>query len=302
LPTICEKREKDKPFTVVTRCQRSIRSSVFIAGVALFSGENVTLSFIPAKPNTGIRFRRIDLPSSPEVVASIDNLIKTPRTTIIGSNGVVVQCVEHVLSALFAHKIDNIVIELDKCEPPIRDGSAKDFFDILSQAEIITEEEEISQFYLNKPIYLSEEGAQIIALPSKSLKCSYLLDYKGHPLLGECFYEFDGEKDDYRKEVASSRTFATLKEVESLVEAGLIKGISHDYGLVIDGDQVLNPEGLRFSNEMARHKVLDFLGDISLAEKEVVAHYISIRGGHALNARLTKKLHTMIKEQIDDSN
>lgn len=302
MPTICEKREIDTPFTVVNRRQRSIGKCVSVAGQSLFSGEQVTLSFLPAKPNTGIRFRRMDLPTKSEVGASIDNLIATPRTTIIGKNGVVMQCVEHLLSAVFAHRIDNIVIELDKSEPPIRDGSAKDFFDILTQAEIITEEEEISQFYLNKPIYLSEGDAQIIALPSKSLKCSYVLNYKGHPLLGESFYEFDRSKDDYRKEVASCRTFATLKEVESLVEAGLIKGMSHDYGVVIDGDQVLNPEGLRFSNEMARHKVLDFLGDISLVEKEVVAHYISIRGGHALNARLAKKLHTMIKEQIDDSN
>ncbi len=302
MPTTCEKREIDTPFTVVTRRQRSIGSSVTIGGTALFSGEKVTLSFIPAPANTGIKFRRVDLADKPEVVASIDNLIATPRTTIIGYNGVVIQCVEHVLSALFAHKIDNIIIELDKSEPPIRDGSAKDFFDILAQAQITTEEEQISQFYLNKPIYLSEGDAQIIALPSNSLKCSYLLAYEGHPLLGECFYEFDEENDDYRREVASCRTFATLQEVEALVAAGVIKGTSYEYGVVIDGNHVLNPEGLRFSNEMARHKVLDFLGDISLAENKVVAHFISIRGGHALNARLTKKLHTMIKEQIDDSN
>ena len=302
MPTICEKREIDTPFTVVTRRQRSIGSSVSVVGAALFSGEKVTLSFIPAKPNTGIRFRRVDLAGKPEVFASIDNLKGTPRTTIIESNGVVIQCVEHVLSALFAHKIDNIIIELDKSEPPIIDGSAKDFFDILTKAEIISEEEEISKFYLNRPVYLCEGNAQIIALPSKILKCSYLLAYEGHPLLGECFYEFDEGKDDYRKEVASSRTFATLEEAEALVGAGVIKGICHEYGVVIDGDRVLNPEGLRFSNEMARHKVLDFLGDISLAGREVVAHYISIRGGHALNTRLCKKLYTMIKEQIDVSN
>lgn len=296
LPTYREKRENKTEFALKSRCQRTISKKISISGVGLFLGEKVSMTFVPAEVGTGIVFKRVDLPEQPTVEACVKNLKATPRCTIIGVEDVTIQCVEHVLSALFSCKVDNLIIELDKPELPIFDGSAKFVIEMLQEVGVIEQNQIIDEYFLQKPIYVSSDEMSLIAIPSSKLKYSYTLSYPNHPLLDSQFHSFAFSEERYCQEIAPCRTFAPLNEVEDLIAKQMIKHTSLSTGIILDGDKAICAEGLRFSNEMARHKLLDLIGDLALVGRVVIAHFISIRSGHFINTVLARKLYEKIRE------
>lgn len=278
------------------RKQRTLSSQITFSGVGLFSGVQVNMKLIPAKEGTGIVFKRVDLPQNPIIPAHVDYILDTPRCTILGNKErVVVQSVEHILSALSAFNIDNLIIELDGPEVPVGDGSALAFVNLLEKSRVEEQNETKQDRYLNSPVYWSDGKVHIVAIPAKELQFSYTLTYPGHPLLNSQFYSFVMNTRSYIEEIAPCRTFSLYEEIVSLLDKGIIKGGNLSNGVVIKGEEVLNPEGLRFSDEMVRHKILDLIGDISLMGERVVAHYIAIRSGHFANGQLAKTILACLK-------
>lgn len=287
--------QTEEVFLLKKRSQYTICNKVSISGKGLFSGSEVTMTLLPAEENTGIVFQRVDLPLSPKIKATSENVLSTNRTTVIGKNSATVTCVEHLLSVFYAYNIDNVLVQLDAGEPPVMDGSGKDFTTLVESAGKEDQEAKKNQYALHKPQYMQSEDTTIIALPSSSLKFSYTLSYKDQPLLESQYMHFDFESLDYKSEIAPCRTFALAEEVKFLVAANFIKNMSEDYGLVIDGETLLYEKSLHYPNEMARHKILDMMGDFALGE-EVIAHFIAVKSGHAMNVAFTKLLRKLIKE------
>lgn len=278
------------------RKQRTINKEITFSGVGLFSGAQVNMKLIPVKEGSGIVFKRVDLPGHPTIRAHVDSILDTPRCTILANKEkVVIQSVEHILSALSAFNIDNLVIELDGAEVPVGDGSALAFVNLL-QKDGVEEQNGITQdHYLRSPVYWSDGKVHIVAIPAKQLQFSYTLSYPEHPLLHSQFYSFVMDKERYIEEIAPCRTFSLYEEILPLLDKGIIKGGNLSNGVVIKGGEVLNPDGLRFSDEMVRHKILDLIGDISLMGVRVVAHYIAIRSGHFANGQLAKTILACLK-------
>ena len=259
------------------------------SGKGLFSGVAVQIHLVPTSEGEGIVFQRVDLPGSPTIPAHVDFVYETPRCTILKKGEATVQSVEHLLSALRAFEIDNVRIQIDGPELPSGDGSALCFVHLLQKGGVKTQEETICYYQLQEPLFWSEKGAQLIALPSKETRFSYTLSYPGHPLLQAQFYTFAMSGKNYVEEIASCRTFSLYEEVVPLLEKGVIKGGSLENGVVIRGKEVLNVEGPRFADtEMARHKILDLIGDISLIGFQLVAHFVAIRTGHYANTQFSK--------------
>ncbi|MCH9621241.1 MAG: UDP-3-O-acyl-N-acetylglucosamine deacetylase [Chlamydiia bacterium] len=278
-------------FTTKTRNQFTIGKNISFEGVGVFTGKHVTMTFYPAKPGFGVQFKRLDLPNKPLISADASNLKGTSRCTILENNNMQILCVEHVLSALYAFNIDNLLIEIDGMEPPMLDGSSLDYSMGIEKAKISVQDAQVEDFYLQEPCYIDDGRAQLIALPSQDLRFSYTLSYPNHPLLSAQFYSCEFSVNHYISQVAPCRTFILYDVVKSLIDQGLIKSDSLSHGVVIDGDKVLNKEGLRFSNEMARHKVLDMMGDLFLAKKRVIAHFVGVLSGHGLNTLMAKQLY-----------
>lgn len=279
------------------RNQQTIEKSVELVGKGLFTGADMTMRFHPAPEGFGIRFKRIDLPNQPVIPASIDYIIGTPRCTIIGRDGCVIQSVEHVLSALKAFEIDNLLIELSGPEVPVGDGSAIAFVELLRTVEKLKQKGFVEPYAITDPIYWSGNGVYLVALPSKEFRISYTLSYPNHPLINSQFYSYVFDSETYAEEIAPSRTFSLYEEILPLLENGVIKGGSLENGVVIRGKEVLNPGGLRFPDEMVRHKILDLIGDFSLIGTPIFAHIVAIRSGHYSNTCLAKEIADLIKKE-----
>ena len=289
-----EKKSESEFFLSKERRQNTIKRAVSISGVGLFSGEKVCLRLVPAKANTGIRFKRVDLGNNCYVRASLNNVVSTNRTTVIAENRVYIQCVEHLLSALGARKIDNIEIEIDHCEPPIGNGSSIHFLNMIQEAEVEELEVKTRKWYLKRPIYIEKGDQRIVGIPAETLKYSYTLSYSNEPLLDAQYYSFDSDKGDYFNEIAGAKTFALLREVKALVAGNVINSSSLDHGLVIDQGKIVNNQSLLFPNEMARHKILDMIGDFQLIGKDIVGHFIGTKSGHELNILFGKQMLSKI--------
>ncbi len=242
----------------------------------------------------GIYFKRIDLPGAPLLKATLDQVIQTPRTTILGNGEYKIILVEHLLAVLFAYGIKSAMIELDQEELPVGDGSALMIVEAIERAGY--ELGVRSWRNLNQKEYVMDARQTLLAFPSDQFSMDYILDYSNEPLLCQrAEFLFDLEK--FKTEIAPCRTFAKKEEVDALRAHGLLKSNSLDHGIVIDGSSVLNPEGLRFENEMARHKILDLIGDLALADLDLSMHNVAIRSGHQMNIALAKRLKTSLEEK-----
>lgn len=273
--------------------QRSLRQPVSFSGKGLFSGTPVDLTICPAPANHGICFQRLDCPSSSLLRASLEAVRSTPRCTVLGNKDFCIQTVEHLLSALRAFHIDNALILLTGQEVPIGDGSALPFIEMIKEAGIEELSEKREFFTLSEPVFFSQDDVHFAAIPSSEFRISYTLHYPFSPLIRSQFYSFAGDEDAYEKEIAPARTFCLYEEIASLMEKGLLKGSGPETlesVVVVAEDRVLNPEGLRFTDEMVRHKVLDLFGDLSLMEVPVLAHILAIRSGHSTNVAFAKLL------------
>ncbi len=276
--------------------QRSILRDVSISGKSLHTGEEVHLTLKPAPINHGIVFQRLDLFGKPELKPSVEFVTDLVRSTTIASGHAKVHTVEHVLSALNGCGIDNVLIEMDASEPPILDGSAKHFVNLIQQAEPVEQEAEREYFELEEPVSVTRGGSSIIALPHDGFRvtCTSTDDRGIHTQ----HLSLDIDPESYIAQVAPARTFTIYEDIEELLKLGKIKGGSLDSAIVIKGDKILSKEPLRFKDEFVRHKILDIVGDIVLVGMPVKAHFIAVRPGHALNAELSKVLQRKLLAKI----
>ena len=299
--------------------QQTLKTAVSFEGNSLHTGENVQVNLLPSDVNTGIVFVRTDLENF-EIPALARFVQRTNRQTIIQNGEASVGTIEHLMASLYALGIDNVRVELNGSEIPILDGSAAPLVDLLNEAGIEQQSEEKNYYVLEEPFtFTDEDGSEIMALPSENFEVSALIDY-GSSVLGPQHAHLDS-MTNFRDEIASARTFSFLRELEPLLDAGLIKGGDLNNAIVyVDQDiapstldklkkafgrddidvtnrGTLNNIELRFSNEAARHKLLDVIGDIALLGRPLKARLIATKPGHGVNAEFTKALATKIKRE-----
>ncbi|MEN8830737.1 MAG: bifunctional UDP-3-O-[3-hydroxymyristoyl] N-acetylglucosamine deacetylase/3-hydroxyacyl-ACP dehydratase [Lentimonas sp.] len=275
--------------------QRTILREVSIKGKSLHTGEEVNLTIKPAAVNHGIVFKRTDIYGKPELKPMIELVEDLVRSTTIADGHAKVHTVEHVLSALNGCGVDNVLIEMDASEPPILDGSAKHFVNLIQQAEPVEQDAEREYYVLDEPISVTRGGSSIIALPHDGFRitCTSTDDRGIHTQ----HLSLDVDPETYVAQIAPARTFTIYEDIEELLKLGKIKGGSLDSAIVIKGDKIVSKEPLRFKDEFVRHKMLDIIGDIVLAGMPIKAHIVGVRPGHALNAELSKVLRKKILEK-----
>ncbi len=275
--------------------QRTLSRPVTIKGNALHTGEAVTLTLKPAPANHGVVFKRVDLGGAPEVQPRVDHVTDLVRATTIQTGHVKIHTVEHVLSALSGCGIDNVLVEMNASEPPIMDGSARPYANLIVEGEPVEQDKEREYFALDAPVSVTRGNSSIIALPHDGLKISCTsADDRG---IHTQHLSLSIDPDTYVSQVAPARTFTIYEDIEELLKLGKIRGGSLDSAIVIKGDKVLSKEPLRFKDEFVRHKILDIIGDISLLGMPLKAHIVATRPGHALNAELTKALFDRLQER-----
>ncbi|MSU45939.1 MAG: bifunctional UDP-3-O-[3-hydroxymyristoyl] N-acetylglucosamine deacetylase/3-hydroxyacyl-ACP dehydratase [Lacunisphaera sp.] len=269
--------------------QRTLLREVSIKGNALHTGDAVHLTLKPAPANHGIVFRRVDLHGHPELKPRVDLVTDLVRATTIQQGHAKIHTVEHVLSALSGCGIDNVVIAMDASEPPILDGSAREFVKLIQQGEPVEQDAEREYFALTEPVSVSRGNSSIIALPFDGLKISCTsADDRG---IHTQHLSLVLDPEVYVTQVAAARTFTIYEDIEELLKLGKIKGGSLDSAIVLKGDKIISKEPLRFADEFVRHKILDIIGDITLLGLPLKAHIVATRPGHALNAELIKQLY-----------
>jgi len=278
--------------------QKTIRKSVSISGMGLFTAEKAILTIHPADLDTGLIFHRSDLPEETSLVATLQNVVSTPRCTILGNKHFTIHTVEHVLAALSAFGIDNARLELSGPEVPIMDGSSGAFVEAILEAGIAEQEKEKTIYALKAPISWSKGDVHLIALPSSEYRVSYTLHFPNSTAFQSQYFSSKIDADTFTEEIGPCRTFCLYEEILPFIEQGLIKGGDMNNAIIIKEDKVLNPEGLRFSDEMVRHKILDLVGDFSLIPFAFKAHIIAIRSGHASNIAFAGELYNQIKMEM----
>jgi UDP-3-O-[3-hydroxymyristoyl] N-acetylglucosamine deacetylase / 3-hydroxyacyl-[acyl-carrier-protein] dehydratase len=300
--------------------QRTIKTPITVSGVGLHSGQEVNITFLPAPEDHGFKFRRIDLEGKPMVDADIYNVVDTSRGTSIEENGVRIQTVEHTLAALSGLEIDNVLIDIDRQETPILDGSSKQYIDALLKAGIVEQNAEKKYFELTQNITYTDpqKKVEIIAIPSDEFRISVMIDYESNVLSTQNAYL--NTISDFKDNISSCRTFSFLHELEYLVNNNLIKGGDLNNAIVfvnrVISDEelkrlagifkrekvavlkegILNNLELRYPNEPARHKLLDIVGDLALVGVPLKAHIIANRPGHHSNVEFAKKIRHFIRQ------
>ena len=274
--------------------QRTLSHPVTLKGSALHTGDAVTLTLRPAAVNHGVVFRRIDLPGAPEIQPRVDHVTDLVRATTIQSGHAKIHTVEHVLSALSGCQVDNVVVEMNASEPPIMDGSARPYVNLILEGEPVEQDKEREYFTLDAPVSVSKGNSSLIALPYDGLKISCTsADDRG---IHTQHLSITIDPETYIAQIAPARTFTIYEDIEELLKLGKIRGGSLDCAVVIKGDKIISKEPLRFKDEFVRHKILDIIGDISLLGTPLKAHIVATRPGHAINAELTKALFERQKE------
>jgi UDP-3-O-[3-hydroxymyristoyl] N-acetylglucosamine deacetylase / 3-hydroxyacyl-[acyl-carrier-protein] dehydratase len=271
--------------------QKTLKKSARVQGVGLHTGVEATLTMLPAPANSGIRFARKDLPGSPTVIASVEHVKETQRGTTLQ-----VHTVEHVLAALAGAGVDNCLVELEGPEPPILDGSSREFSQAIDSAGTEKLSAKRNVFAPEAPIFYSNGQSSIVILPSDKLSISCSIHFPNQALENQ-HLSLDLADGVFAKELAPARTFCFYEEVKPLMDAGLIKGGSLECAVVIKGNEILSKEALRFRDEFVRHKMLDILGDITLLGQPIQGHIIAVRPGHASNVALTKQLLAIVKKK-----
>ncbi len=275
--------------------QRTLSRPVTIKGNALHTGEAVTLTLKPAPANHGVVFKRVDLSGSPEVQPRVDHITDLVRATTIQTGHVKIHTVEHVLSALSGCGVDNVLVEMNASEPPIMDGSARPYANLIVEGEPVEQDRDREYYVLDAPVSVTKGNSSIIAIPHDGLKISCTsADDRG---IHTQHLSLSIDPDTYVSQIAPARTFTIYEDIEELLKLGKIRGGSLDSAIVIKGDKVLSKEPLRFKDEFVRHKILDIIGDISLLGMPLKAHIVATRPGHALNAELTKALFERMQER-----
>jgi UDP-3-O-[3-hydroxymyristoyl] N-acetylglucosamine deacetylase/3-hydroxyacyl-[acyl-carrier-protein] dehydratase len=260
-----------------------------LEGTSLHTGQKVTLTIKPAPEGHGFKFRRIDLPDKPFIDADVGRVEKVERATTLASGSVRVHTVEHVLSALTGMNVDNALIEMDANEPPIGDGSARPFVDLIRKAGVEEQDSRRKTWEIREPIHFDDkDGSHITIVPYRGFRVS--VTNLSH--LGKFTQYFSSEvtPELYESEIAPARTFTFYEDIKPLLDQGLIKGGSLENAVVIRDEEILSKEPMRFENEFARHKALDLIGDLALSGKRITGHVIAVAPGHGPNTQMAGML------------
>lgn len=249
----------------------------------------------PAEVGKGFVFRRVDLYGKPEIIPLSSNVTELVRSTTISNGNAKVHTIEHVLSALAGCGVDNAIIELDASEPPILDGSARPFVNLVLEAEPVEQDKEREYYQLPEPLSVTSGNRSMIALPYDGFRitCTSADDRGSHVQ----HLSIDLDPETFVAQIAPARTFTVYEDIEELLKLGKIRGGSLDSAIVIKGDKILSKEPLRFEDEFVRHKILDIVGDLALLGKPLKAHIIAVRPGHSLNSDLTGKIAERMKSK-----
>ena len=276
--------------------QQTLNRPASFSGIGLHSGNRVNMTILPAPANSGVRFRRVDLEGSPEIEARVENVAETTRSTTLARGNVKIHTVEHVLAALAGYGIDNAVIELDSNEPPIADGSSREFCKIIQAAGIVPQAEKRESYLPTEPIEL-ETGESVMTLfPDEGFKITCTSADK----MGRFtqFYSTEITPKSWERELSHARTFCFYEEIEHLIKNNLIKGGSLENAVVIRDDAVLTTEPLRYPEEFVRHKMLDIVGDLSLLGRPVRGHLIAVRPSHAANCEMVRQIFAQMTKPL----
>lgn len=281
--------------------QRTIGRDAKISGISLHLGMESCLTFKPAAPDSGVVFERTDLPGSPRIKADIASAIGgVARRTSVGSQEVIMHTIEHVMATLAGLQIDNVIIEGNAPEPPAMDGSALPFVEILKDAGIVDQNVPRRELQLTEPLSVRSEDKELVIIPDGSCRVNYAFKLDSPVLLTQ-LVSLEINEDSFASEIAPARTFCFQHEVEALKAQGLGKGGSSDNVVVIDNDGIPDHPP-RLEDEMARHKILDLIGDLYLLGSIPNSRIIGIKSGHDLNVRLIRKIAESHQKNLRISN
>ncbi len=276
----------------------TIKNRVSCSGIGLHTGCRSRIIFHPAPGGTGIVFLKKSSKKIRYIKASVYYVVSTELATTVGSNGDFIGTVEHLLAAVRGLNIDNLFIEVQGDEIPILDGSSKVFVELIESSGFCYCDTPKKKFMLKKKIVWGDIKRWIKAYPATGFKVDYIIDF-AHPMIGQQRYSYNHSRYEFKQQIAPARTFGFLKDVCRLKEMGLALGGSLDNAVVFDENKILNPEGLRFVDEPVRHKILDFMGDLSLIGGCLEGYFQVYCSGHAFNASFVKYLLNYRSEYLD---
>ncbi|MCF8054542.1 MAG: UDP-3-O-acyl-N-acetylglucosamine deacetylase [Deltaproteobacteria bacterium] len=268
--------------------QHTLAKEITLKSIGLHTGRKISMKVLPADADAGITFIRKNGENSFATKSAYDAVTATTLATTIGADGASVSTVEHLMSAFFGLGIDNAVVELTGPEVPIMDGSAQEFVALLKSVGLATQTRK-KFLVVTAPVSVEEGDGSATLLPSDRFELTYSIDF-AHPSIGKQSYHVIFSQENYEKEIAPARTFGFLHDVERLQAVGLALGGSLANAVVLDENKVINKEGLRFSNEFVRHKILDAIGDLSLLGTPIQGHLVAHKSGHRLNNLLLREL------------
>lgn len=286
-------RRKARPQDAAT-LQSTLSAAIAVNGVGLHSGEMIYMTLRPASADTGVIFRRTDLETNEisitDIPAIYSHVVDTMMSTVIGNEaGTRVGTIEHLMAAVSAMQIDNLIIEISGAEVPVLDGSSVIFVEKIRQAGIVSLKAPRKAIRILKPVIVEDGLKRAALLPGEGFRLGFEIEFE-NPVIGRQAIEADLYDDFFSDDILHARTFGFFKDVEALQAAGLARGASLDNAVVIDGESILNEDGLRYENEFVRHKVLDAVGDLSLSGAPLIGCYEGVRSGHAMNNLVLRAL------------
>ena len=271
--------------------QRTLKKAISATGVGLHNGEKVTLTLRPAAADTGIVFKRVDLPQPNEILATPNAVHDTRLCSALETNGARVATVEHIMSALAGLGVDNVYIEVDASEIPIMDGSSGPFVYLIQEAGVVEQAAAKKFIRIKKTVEVIDGDKWVRFEPYHGFKIDFTINFN-HPVFENSGSQvkIDFAEDSYIKEISRARTFGFMHEVEYLRSNGLARGGSLDNAIVLDEYRVINADGLRYDDEFAKHKVLDAIGDLYMLGHPILGAFYAYKSGHALNNQLLRAL------------
>ena len=271
--------------------QRTLKNSIRATGVGLHTGEKVTLTLRPAAPNTGVVFHRSDLDPAVSIMAAAENVGDTRLSTTLVRDGVRVSTVEHLLSAVAGLGIDNLHVDVDAPEVPIMDGSAGPFVFLLQSAGLKEQNAPKKFIRVKRTVEIHDHDKWVRFDPYEGFKVGFCIDFE-HPMFtsGSQRAELDFSSTSFVREVSRARTFGFMRDIEALRANQLALGGSLDNAIVLDDFKILNEDGLRYENELVKHKILDVVGDLYLLGHSLIGAFTGHKSGHALNNQLIREL------------
>jgi UDP-3-O-[3-hydroxymyristoyl] N-acetylglucosamine deacetylase / 3-hydroxyacyl-[acyl-carrier-protein] dehydratase len=271
--------------------QHTLAGQATLEGTSLHTGQKVSLTLKPAPEGHGFKFRRVDLPDQPFIVADVEKVQTVERATTLAEGSVKVHTVEHVISALTGMGVDNALIEMDANEPPIGDGSSRPFVELIKKVGIVAQAAPRKVWEIREPLHLETGDGTILSIvPCKTFKVS--VTNVGPEGRFTQYFSSEITPSIYEKEICAARTFVYYEDVKPLLDKGLIKGGSLESAVVIRGNEIMSKEAMRFTNEFARHKALDLIGDLMLSGIRILGHVIAVKPGHGPNTMMAAKMKT----------